>query len=234
MIAPAFPRRLLAPLAFELARRCDISTSALEQTEKKLQVDVARHVPLDPLAEMNHELLFQPEGSKIVVDSDDSGTTITVPPEGFRSAANTLLLMGLAMSLVMALILSSAARLPKGVTALFAGVLLIGILLISHGIRIARRRAAIAIVGQQLMVIQTGLIRSTSKEWDLEQVTAIRVGPSGMTVNEEPVLELQILERDKLPFSMLAGRDEPELQWLASLLRSKCQVSWKSETPPST
>jgi hypothetical protein len=98
---------------------------------------------------------------------------------------------------------------------------LVGSLVALHGVRIARRRAVIAVVGPRLLVMQTGLVRSQKRTWEADQLAAVRVGPSGITINEEDVLELQIVPKSGLKYGLLAGRDPTEIRWVASVLRAK-------------
>ena len=53
----------------------------------------------------------------------------------------------------------------------------------------------------------------------------ICVGPSGMAVNDRPVLQLQLIWNAGKPFGLLTGRPEPELYWLASELRRRLSIS---------
>ena len=57
------------------------------------------------------------------------------------------------------------------------------------------------------------------REWPLGEVETVRVGPSGMEVNDVPVLELAILGHKGKLFGMLVGRDPRELAWMAGVLR---------------
>jgi hypothetical protein len=77
----------------------------------------------------------------------------------------------------------------------------------------------LAEVGEQLMVMQSGPLGSKRWEWPREKVARIAVGPSGMAVNDVPVLELQIHAKAGKKMGLLAGRDEAELHWLATRLR---------------
>ncbi len=83
----------------------------------------------------------------------------------------------------------------------------------------ARRRAAFACTGGTLMVIQRGLFGSKQRDFEPGDVEAIRVGPSGMTVNDVPIRELQIFDDGATKFGLLAGRSDAELDWLAAELR---------------
>jgi len=63
------------------------------------------------------------------------------------------------------------------------------------------------------------LFRGMRHEWSKDQVTAIRAGPSGMAMNDVPVLELQVHPNTGAKVGLLAGHDVDELRWLATVLR---------------
>ena len=96
---------------------------------------------------------------------------------------------------------------------------LVGIGVLLGSINMGRRQAAIAVTGGTVMVIQTGLFGSKQREWQPGDVGAVRAGPSGMTVNDKPVLELQIIDAARRKMGLLAGRRDDELRWLAYELR---------------
>jgi hypothetical protein len=97
-------------------------------------------------------------------------------------------------------------------------------MLLLTSINLGRRNAAIAVAGGTLMVIQKGLFRTKQREWPLEHVGAIDAGPSGIEVNDRPLLELQIYDQDGDKFAVLGGRSDAELHWLAGILREVIHV----------
>jgi hypothetical protein len=86
-------------------------------------------------------------------------------------------------------------------------------------INMGRRRAVLAVVDDTVMIYQAGLFRAKRHEWPAGAIAEIRTGPSGMTVNNVPVPELQIHPKDGNKLGLLAGRDVNELRWLATMLR---------------
>ena len=52
-----------------------------------------------------------------------------------------------------------------------------------------------------------------------QQITGVTVGPSGTTVNDRPLLELQIAVRGASSEGMLVGLPVAELDWIAATLR---------------
>jgi len=56
------------------------------------------------------------------------------------------------------------------------------------------------------------------------EVMAVRMGPSGMEVNDRAVMELQIRRANGNKLGVLSQRREDELQWLAAILRQALNV----------
>lgn len=159
----------------------------------------------------------------------DDGLTIEVPPAGIAGTLGLFLFAIIwdAFSLLLLLIVLGNNKQEGGAGVLFLvlGIFwLVGIGLLLASIHMARRRAAIAATGGTLMVIQTGLFGSKQRTWEPGDLEAIRVGPSGMTVNDKPVLELQFFDGGAAKFGMLTGRNDDELEWLAEELRAVMQV----------
>jgi hypothetical protein len=215
MIAPGYERRLLYPVADELARRCNARNDATARPP----VVVTTLVPTDPIDKWNDDAAERPADSRAVVDEYPEGVTINVPPAGFRGAGARLLVVGVFLLGLMVGQIAWTWGVRGAPTQLFAGVGIVGALIATHGLRVARRRAVIAIVGPQLLILQTGLIRSRERKWDVNELAAVRVGKSGIEVNSEPVLELQIMPRTGLKFGLLAGRSVVEISWIAATLR---------------
>ena len=101
---------------------------------------------------------------------------------------------------------------------------LVGIALLVAAINMGKRKAALAVTGGTLMVLQTGIFGSKQREWPPGDVEAIRTGPSGIKVNNKDVLELQIFDGGAAKFGLLAGRSDAELEWMAAELRDVLQV----------
>jgi hypothetical protein len=197
-----------------------------------------------------HLLPEQPADSKAVLETHADGLTITVPPAGvWRGSAGlfSFSLMCLAFALVAGGGLLASGRM-KGVgwkeLVEVYGILLfhlvIGVSLLLGAINMGKRQAVFAMVGETLIVLQTGIFGSKRQKWKRAQIAGIRTGPSGMEsetstgvawndwsisrVNRTPVIELQILLHSGKKFGMLAGREEPELEWMATVLHCALDV----------
>jgi hypothetical protein len=78
--------------------------------------------------------------------------------------------------------------------------------------------------GRALLISQRSYFGVKQRGWQREELRTITCGPSGMEVNEQPVMELQITPASGGTESFFTGRDEDELRWLARLLRESLEL----------
>jgi hypothetical protein len=102
--------------------------------------------------------------------------------------------------------------------------LLVGAATALAALHLARRRAGLAVVGDSLMAMKGGLFGSRRGEWKRRQVTAVQAAPSGFTQNDQPLLQLEIQAEGQPRFTLLAGRPDAEIEWLATALRQALQL----------
>src|SRR5262249_18306319 len=109
------------------------------------------------------------------------------------------------------------------VLAIFGSVMVlfwaVGAGLMLGALHMGRRQAVLAVVGDRLLALQSGPLGAKRREWRRKELGRVAVGPSGMTVNDSPILELQVHARDGTKLGLLAGRDADELYWIATRLR---------------
>jgi hypothetical protein len=226
-----YPCDWLWAVADDLAPRLAPITIDSRSDLQKPVVEVTP-APLD--LEAFSERVEQPAGSESVLETHADGLTLTVPPAGIRRGSKGLFFFSL---LWLAITLASGGSFVAAViNGRIAGwetlvpvciifvFIAVGVGMLLGAINMGRRRAVFAVVGETLMVLQTGIFGSKRREWKSEHIADIRTGPSGMKVNNMDVIELQILQRNGKKFGMLAGREVPELQWLATLLRRALRV----------
>jgi hypothetical protein len=174
----------------------------------------------------------QPSGSTVVIERSTTGLTATIPPVGLRAGSKGMFAFGLiwctGLAIFTTIIVAAGTQQPGesllGLLAFLSLFWLVGIGLLLGGINMGRRRAAIAIVDDELMILQTSIFRSRSRSWKSGEVTTVQAGPSGMEVNDRPVLELQVISASGDKFGLLGGRDENELRWLANEIRQSLQL----------
>ncbi|MHC4428146.1 MAG: hypothetical protein ACYS0D_06025, partial [Planctomycetota bacterium] len=95
----------------------------------------------------------------------------------------------------------------------------IGIWMLIAAINMGRRHAIIDVVEDVLLINRKNLFGLKSHQWRRDEIETIAIGPSGMSVNDIPVLKLKIMLRDETETGLFAGRDTQELRWIASVLR---------------
>lgn len=172
----------------------------------------------------------KPAGSLVEHREIPGGFTLVVPALGVWRGSAGLFLFSLFWCGFMTLFTGGVGlallndKKPDGgddwIFALFIAVFwAVGVGMLLGAINMGRRQAAIAVAGGQLKLIQLGLFGTKRREWLLEELATARKGKSGMEVNDVPVMQLHIVPRDGKPYGLLTGRDEEELEWIATLLR---------------
>jgi hypothetical protein len=219
-----YPRDWLLPLARRLAVQCDASRN--DPGEPATMIDVVDIAPGEPGEDDRWE---QPADSEIVFEPLPGGLTLNVPAPGIRRGSAGLFTFGLvwcgALAIITGVVALSSFQGQNqdgwfGFAAFLAMFWTVGIGVLLMAISMGRRSAGFAIVDGKLMILQISPFGSKSNEWRLEELQSVRIGPSGMEVNNVPVMELQIVPLEGRPFGMLRGRDVGEIEWVATLLRA--------------
>jgi hypothetical protein len=183
------------------------------------------------------ECLDRPADSQVAVENCADGVTLTVPPAGIWYGSKGLfpfaiLWLGLTTA-IGAIFITSMYKVgrydfwPLAGIALFA---VIGVLMLAGAVQMGRRRAVLAVVGDRLLVLQSGPLGSKPRDWSQNQLADIRTGPSGMKSGDIPVIELQVVLRDGKHVDLLSGHDEEELRWLATVLKRALKVGDQPQT----
>jgi len=221
LLAPGYPRSWLRLVAEDIARRRpetgDVLDPEAESTKVQVVDEVGKNLDLE-------DHLDQPADSRVRVERQPNSLVLTIPPAGLRRGSKGLFSFALFWCGFMFVFTSivTFAGIGDGFWIFLAFIVAfwgIGIALLLGAINMGRRQAVLAVVDGTLMIYQTGLFGAKRNEWPKDAVAAIRTGPSGMEVNEVPVLELQIQSKREKKVGLLAGRNVDELRWLATVLR---------------
>jgi len=181
-----------------------------------------------------------PAGSNIQIERFPDGVTINVPAQGVWKATKGLFVFAIIWNGIVAMIsvcmlagiigATQAVPVKKAdaaalwiVPLIFSLFWAVGIGLLLAAINMGKRRAALAVTGGSLLVIQTGLFGSKRRTWESGEVESVCTGPSGLTVNDVPVLELQIHDGGG-KFGLLCGRADADLECIAAELRQALQL----------
>ncbi len=233
-LAPGYARSLLLPLAEELARRSQAVAEEVSPSTPPV-VEVVEQRAGAPFR-VTEEVLEQPKSSKVLVEESPAGVTFRVPPAGLLGPQGCLFLFGLLwcgmLTVFTTMMFIGGVKDKQGNPAgweagLFISVFwLVGAGVLLGAVSAARRRAVLAVVGDELLTLESGLFLSKERRWLRAKLGDISVGPSGTTVNNRPVMELQVQPKEGAGkvAGLLGGRDEAELEWLASRLRHALQL----------
>lgn len=193
------------------------------------KVDVLTPTAID---EPDDDLLKQPAESRIGIEERGGGLHLLVPPVGVVRGSSGLFVFGILWCLFMAVItggllysaFSERDDLASYVWLIMIGFWAVGIGLLLAAIHMGRRTAVISVIRQHLLIEGSSLFGSKRQEWAPGEVVAVRVDASGVEVNNEAVLELQIYPKDGKKVGLLSGRDVDELKWMAARLRKSLGV----------
>lgn len=177
----------------------------------------------------------QPADSTAVIDQRAQGLTLTLPPRGLRKGSGGifafsviwLAIVGLFMAISITVGFTGRAD-PTAIIVipLFLLVFLaIGVAMLLTAIRMGRRTVILDIVGDPghtLLVTQQSPFGIKQHEYPRDHIAAVRAGPSGTTVNNQPLMQLQIVlnaNAGRRKIGLLTALPEDELQWIAQQVR---------------
>jgi hypothetical protein len=252
--ALAYSFELLRPLADTLAVECGPESHSFDSRDAPPAVKVIDVVEEEP--EPDDAIApglrcpyvpSQPAGSKVTLEAVPDGVALLVPPAGVMRGSFGLFFFAVTWLGFMTIFtfffgfasLNAAAQNIQsmwevvGVVAFMGAFWSIGIGLMLTAVNMGRRQAALAVANGRLMIVQTSLFGTKKREWACENLRRIGIGPSGMSVNDVPVLELQIHPHDEKKHGMLAGRETQELAWIATVLRDAGKVGAAVKEPPA-
>lgn len=92
----------------------------------------------------------------------------------------------------------------------------IGMLLASYNM--GTRTAIIDVIGDTLLITRKNLFGTRQQEWRVHDLQTVRVGPSGMEVNDREVMQLQVVPEGDNKVGLFAGRSVEELRWIAQVI----------------
>ncbi len=231
-LAMAYPLDLLTPLADDISSKIEA-----------LGYSAAVEIPLITTADDNYarvdrritESLKQPDNSKVQLKHSDMGITLTIPPVGIWRGSKGLfgfslfwcgfMIMFTAIAIVAPLMGATQPNPNIWIFSIFCAVFwAVGIGVMLCAINMGRRHAIIDIVDDTLLINRKNLFGFKQHEWTRDQLQDIRIGPSGMTVNNVEVMELQIHPTTGEKLGLFSGRDKQELKWMADVLSRQLEL----------
>lgn len=250
-LASGYPAETLRALAAELAERVDARGPAkLFDRDEEPAVEVVEQV--EPAAEEPAErdraiAAEQPTESDIAIDRHTDGVTLTVPPAGVWKSKGGLFSFGLLWTVFCVLIFGGMlagmvfgeSDEPVGIgetLALvgFAVVFLgVGVGMLLAGWNMGKRRAVIDLVGRTLLFTEVAPLKTKQLEWPANDLRQIEMGPSGIESNDVPIMCLLIHTNQGKTTKLMTGRAEPELEWIAAVLRVELGIDERRQDEPA-
>jgi uncharacterized membrane protein len=185
---------------------------------------------------VKEDRLEPPHGTNIRVTQQGDAVLAILPSTGFKGQARSLLVFAIVWLLISTVVLAAfvAASVSDNVKGdkppwfifVFIGLFeAIGIAMLTGAINYARRKASLRASRTDLMIVRQSPFGSKTFKAGRSDINFIRVGPSGTTINDVPVMELQVHSADGKKHGFFAGHSNEELAWLATHLRRTLNVT---------
>ena len=238
LIAPGYRQALLLPLADELAAAIGVKRPAGLDGAQRPDVEVRDSDTGKAETEATEETVpDQPADSDAVCELRPDGLSITIPPAGVRKGSKGLIggaivwnaiVVGISVFFLLfqlGIIESKDGGDAPWFAWLILGLFLaIGVWMLLAAINMGRRRAILDVVTDTLLLTRASMFQTRQAEFRADELKGIRVGHSGMSINDVPVQELQIYPITGKKVGLLSQRDDDELKWIAAHLRQALNV----------
>jgi hypothetical protein len=160
-----------------------------------------------------------PVGGDILLRRDAAGLVVLVPPAGVRGSHGLVWIGGgfVVMGLFGTLVgLGSGDASLKSLFGLPFAALGAGLFL--AGWNLSRRRSRLTVGAEELVLEHDGPLGRRVRRVPLASVEDVRVGPSGVRINDRPVMEVQVHADGRKAIGLLAQREEAECEAVAAAL----------------
>ncbi len=167
----------------------------------------------------------RPPNTKVRLIEHGDGFAYDIPPVGVWRGSRGLFVFSLLWlgfcGFVILIPTFSGGQIAWPLLPFVALFVAIGAALLLFAVNAGRRRTMLAANAKTLGLREKGLFGMKEKRAPRAEISAIRAGPSGVEINDRPVLELQIHLRDGRKIGCLSQLTEDELRWLAQELRRR-------------
>lgn len=229
----AYPKAWMQELADTLADNIEYANPGLENLEitttlgsgeDRQQPDT--ETPVDP-----------PSDTRITIQPETDGLTITIPPAGIMRGSKGLgcfavLWNGFILFMLGGIVLTMLNSHKPGVSGpdspwvllFFLPFIAVGVGIAWYSIHAGKSHASLVVLGNGgdaiLAYYRNSPVRKPRElNWPVNELSHIRVDDSNMSVNDKPIQELQIHPKRGKKVGLLAQLDDEELRWIAYELR---------------
>lgn len=224
-----YPYEVVRPLADTLAAGLSLglhtaengTTAAMEVIEPEAEA---------PAADIE---IPKPPGTDILLLMQPHGLAISVPPRGLRKGSAGLFFFSLMWNGFMTVMTVATIRShpPVPIYLFMVSFWAIGLGLLAGAIHMGKRKILIAVVNDVLACRTISPFRTSERKVALTDITAIQVGPSGIEVNDRPIMEVQIIPGKGRKIGLLSNRTAEELDWVARVLRQHLRARGAYNAP---
>ncbi len=243
VIAPAYPRAVIESLVKDLAAELDrervgghapVEWGAADSGSSAIvkPIEVVDRSQDEELDEIVYE---KPVDTNIQVHDRQGQLAYEVPPAGVWKGSKGLFFFSLLwFGIVGAITVGMVAGFISdqsgfwevvGALAFMAIFWLAGGVMLVAALNMGTRSVMIGVLDDQLFIQRTSMFGKKWLEYRRDDIADIVVGPSGMEVNDRPVMELQIHTQSAKRQGLLSQLTRDELHWLASQLRQAFQIT---------
>lgn len=240
LVVLGYPRAWVEALAARL------NADIVEQTgAAPLPTTVTQLDPTTGRSGLSGDRFDPPAKTSITINQLAGGIVAVVPPQGARGTRGLLafaiiwLVFISIVGTVIAIAPESTKRRrnqSKVIPAVVIGAFgLIGVGMLTAAVNQMRRKASLRASHDELIVLQQSLFGTKTFKCGRENLAAIRVGDSGITINNVPLQELQVHGADGKKHGFFTNLTNDELHWLATHLRHATGVGeapGESSEPP--
>jgi hypothetical protein len=223
LMAMAYPHDMLRPLADVLAASLSPERQLGMVSEVESVVEV---VEREASEEATDTVVSKPEKTDITVQTYQQGLAISVPSQGLWKGSKGLFGFSVFWNGFMTVftVLMVKGHPPASAYLFIVGFLGIGIVMMLFAINMAKRKVMIAVVNNTLACRVIGLFKTSEQKLPIDMISAVRVGPSGMEVNNRPVMEVQVIPKEGKKIGLISNRTREEQEWVAYTLRRALNV----------
>lgn len=215
----AYPRETIVALAGVIGET--LSVPVVEEAPASLSERLGRSD--EPLGGLHR--VRRPKRATAELTESPGGISVTLPPRGFVKGSKGLgafAIVWLVFIGVFSAFWVAAANGTKSSLVLLFPMLICGVFwLVGFGmlfgaIRSGRRRGLIDATAGELVITRQSVGRPKVDGWTADEIDRVVVGPSGTTINDKPVLELQVHLAAGGKRGFFPERRDDELRWLAA------------------
>jgi hypothetical protein len=229
VLALGYPYDMMRSLADTLAATLSLERLSDGVSPRAPVMEVVEREAVVP--EMDREVP-KPADTDITCLTEPHGLAIEVPAKGLWKGSHGLFFFSLLWNgfMVVFTIGMVKGHPPLPACLFVAAFWAIGLGLMAGSIAMAKRKVLIAVVNDVLAYRVIGAFKQSERRVGFDDIDAIRVGPSGVEVNDRPVTELQIVLAKGGKIGLLSNRSEAEQSWLAQVLRRHLKESQRRKS----